>query len=84
MNLDIRIPIGLLFVTLGVLLAGFGVVSDRSIYARSLDININLWWGLVMLAFGVLMSVFGMRKSPQPAPAGGDPAEATPPRHGHH
>jgi hypothetical protein len=62
MNLDIRIPIGLLFVTLGALLAAYGLLGDKAIYARSLSININLWWGLVMLAFGGLMAWFGYRK----------------------
>lgn len=72
MNLDIRIPIGILFVTLGVLLAAFGVISDRAIYARSLGVNVNLWWGLAMLVFGALMAFFGFR-----APAG-KPATAAP------
>jgi hypothetical protein len=66
MNLDIRIPIGLLFITLGVLLTGFGIVGDKTIYARSLDVNVNLWWGLAMLVFGGLMAFFGLRA---PAPA---------------
>jgi hypothetical protein len=80
MNLDIRIPIGLLFITLGVLLTGFGVISDRAIYARSLDFNINLWWGLVLLAFGGAMAFFGFR-APAGKPAGAD--EVAPPRGQH-
>jgi len=61
-NLDIRLPIGLLFATLGGLLAAYGAVGDRAIYQRSLGINVNLWWGLVMLAFGVLMIGLGRRR----------------------
>jgi hypothetical protein len=61
MGLDIRIPMGLMFTILGVLLTGYGLVSDKAIYQRSLDINVNLWWGLVMLIFGVLMLVLGRR-----------------------
>ena len=61
MGLDIRIPIGLMFTIFGVLLAVYGVVSDEALYQRSLGININLWWGLFMLAFGVLMLVLGRR-----------------------
>lgn len=57
MNLDLRLPIGLMFAVFGVLLTGFGLVSDRAIYAKSLGINVNLWWGLVLLVFGVLMLV---------------------------
>ena len=62
MGLDIRVPIGLLFAVLGALLALYGLVSDPAIYRRSLDININLWWGLVMLAFGIVMTVAGRRR----------------------
>jgi hypothetical protein len=62
MTLDIRIPIGLLFAILGALLAAYGLASDPAIYRRSLDININLWWGLTMLVFGALMIAFGRRK----------------------
>jgi hypothetical protein len=54
-SLDLRIPIGLLFSLLGVLLLGFGAVSDPAIYQASLGINVNLWWGVVMLAFGGVM-----------------------------
>ena len=52
MGLDIRLPIGLLFLLIGVTLVLFGLVSDEAIYARSLHINVNFWWGLVLLAFG--------------------------------
>lgn len=61
MSLDIRIPIGLLFAILGALLTVFGLTSDPAIYQRSLGININLWWGLVMLVFGALMIALGWR-----------------------
>jgi hypothetical protein len=63
MGLDIRLPIGGLFSILGVLLAGYGLVSDRGIYVRSLGINVNLWWGVALLAFGVVMVVLGRRRS---------------------
>jgi hypothetical protein len=64
MGLDIRLPIGLLFVSLGGLLIVYGVISKAEIYERSLGININLWWGLVMLAFGVIMSLLGWLSPP--------------------
>jgi hypothetical protein len=59
MRLDIRIPLGLLFVVLGALLAIFGAISDPQLYQRSLSINLNLWWGSVLVAFGALMLVLG-------------------------
>ena len=63
MGLDIRLPIGGLFSILGVLLAGYGLVSDRGIYVRSLGINVNLWWGVALLVFGVVMIVLGRSRS---------------------
>ncbi|HEX8200889.1 MAG TPA: hypothetical protein VF590_10395 [Isosphaeraceae bacterium] len=69
-SLDIRIPIGLLFAVLGGLLAAYGLVSDRAIYQRhSLGININLGWGLVMLAFGLVMIALGRRTGTRPPEA---------------
>jgi hypothetical protein len=50
MGLDIRMPIGLMFSALGVMLTLFGMFSDKHIYERSLGININFIWGLVLLA----------------------------------
>jgi len=61
MQLDIRIPIGLLFGIIGVLLVGVGVTSDKAIYQQSLDINVNFWWGLVLLVFGAVMLYLGRR-----------------------
>jgi len=55
MSLDLRIPIGLLFGTLGALLAVYGLVSDPAIYQVSLGINVNLWWGAVLILFGAFM-----------------------------
>jgi hypothetical protein len=53
MGLDVRIPIGLMFATIGALLAGYGVFGDQTIYTRSLGININAIWGTVLLALGL-------------------------------
>lgn len=66
MNFDLRLPIGLLFSLFGALLAGFGLVSDPALYQKSLGINVNLDWGLVMLAFGVLMLVLARRGRANP------------------
>ncbi|MBK8006121.1 MAG: hypothetical protein IPK12_19980 [Gemmatimonadetes bacterium] len=55
MQLDLRLPMGLMFSAFGALLTIFGLVSDEALYQRSLGINVNLWWGLVLLAFGLAM-----------------------------
>jgi hypothetical protein len=59
MRLDIRLPIGLMFSLLGALLVVFGLVADKSVFQRSLGLNVNLWWGLVMLIFGIAMFLLG-------------------------
>jgi hypothetical protein len=46
----------------GVILTIYGLLSDRAIYVRSLGININLVWGLTLLAFGTGMLVLSMRR----------------------
>ncbi|MFL5508943.1 MAG: hypothetical protein ACJ79J_05045 [Gemmatimonadaceae bacterium] len=65
---DIRIPIGALFTLLGVVLVAYGIAtrSDPQLYARSENIVINLWWGLIMVAFGAVMLYFGTRRKNQP------------------
>ena len=71
--LDIRLPIGGLFTVLGLIVGGYGLATagDASHYQRSEGININLWWGLVMLVFGVLFLWFGRhgRRPAAPIPA---------------
>ncbi len=54
MGLDIRWPIGFMFTLIGLLLAVYGAVV-KSDHVISLGININLIWGIVLLAFGVFM-----------------------------
>ncbi|MGA2659490.1 MAG: hypothetical protein ABSH34_18445 [Verrucomicrobiota bacterium] len=57
MGLDIRLPIGLMFTLIGAMLAIYGLAtnSEPELYGRSLGINVNLRWGLVLLAFGITM-----------------------------
>jgi hypothetical protein len=59
MGLDIRWPIGLMFSIIGAMLVVYGTVtsSDAQMYQRSLGINVNLGWGILLLVFGVLMLV---------------------------
>ena len=55
MTLDVRTPTGILFLIIGGLLAGFGVIGGSEIYQRSLGINVNLYWGIAMAMFGAAM-----------------------------
>ncbi|MBV8102375.1 MAG: hypothetical protein JOZ31_24795 [Verrucomicrobia bacterium] len=63
MGIDLRYPIGLLFAVFGVLLVLYGLLGGTADYSRSLGINVNLWWGLIMLIFGGLMFFAAYRKS---------------------
>ena len=53
MTLDVRTPAGVMFVVLGALLVVYGVAGDAAQYQRSLGVNINVGWGIVMVGFGV-------------------------------
>ena len=55
MFLDIRLPIGLLFAIVGALLTLYGLLAPATTGQRTLGINVNLWWGVVLLVFGVVM-----------------------------
>ena len=56
MGLDIRLPLGLLFLVTGGMMTVYGLFTRGSaIYEKSLSVNINLIWGLVLIAFGLLM-----------------------------
>ena len=60
MGLDIRIPIGLMFGLIGLMLLVYGLLTGSDpMYQRSLGTNVNLWWGAVLLVFGALMLWFG-------------------------
>ncbi len=70
-GLDIRAPIGGLFTVLGGMLAGYGLFASGS--RRSSDLlassaNVNLWWGLVMLVFGIVLLLMARRATSRPVP----------------
>jgi len=62
MGLDIRLPIGGMFLIVGLLLTIYGLATtgDPS-YEKSLYIDVNLWWGIAMFLFGVVFLAFGIR-----------------------
>jgi hypothetical protein len=85
MQLDLRIPMGLMFTLTGLILTLFGLVTshDADLYARSLGINVNFWWGLVLLAFGLTMFLLGQRTQRRLANLPPEPADETGTRRGH-
>ena len=63
MHLDVRVPMGLLFLLLGIILVVFGFVSDPAIYTQhSLGQNVNLTWGAIFALFGAAMLLLSRRR----------------------
>lgn len=63
MELDVRIPIGWLFLLLGLILVGYGLTADPAIYVRhSLGQNVNLLWGAIFAIFGGFVLFLAKRK----------------------
>ena len=61
-GMDIRAPIGGLFTLLGVMLAGYGLMAGSRTTSDVAPVtNINLWWGIVMVVFGLLMLALSRR-----------------------
>jgi hypothetical protein len=85
MRLDLRIPMGLMFTLTGLILTVFGAVTngDAALYAKSLGINANLWWGIVLLVFGLGNLVLGQRAQRRLAKLPPPPAEEGEARRGH-
>jgi hypothetical protein len=84
MGLDIRIPLGLIFLLIGGLMSVYGLITRNSavIYEKSMGINLNLTWGLIMFVFGLIMFLVGRRQKWQDDPVNPRPWEGKDrPRH---
>ena len=69
MGLDIRIPLGLIFLIIGGIMSVFGFITrGDALYSRSLGIDLNLTWGLIMFLFGLVMFLVGRRQRWQDDP----------------
>ena len=68
MGLDIRYPIGIIFTIYGIVLMVFGLVTNPEIFEKSLNVNIDLWWGGAMLVFGLIMGTLAFRASRRSQP----------------
>lgn len=83
MGLDIRLPLGLIFLIIGGIMSGYGLVTRHSaMYGKSLGVNLNLGWGIGMFVFGLVMYIVGRRQKWQDDPVTPRPWERTAgPRH---
>jgi uncharacterized membrane protein HdeD (DUF308 family) len=61
-----------MFSFVGLLMTAYGVftMGDAEMYHRSLGININIIWGIVLLVFGGLMLLMAMRAKGGDGPTG--------------
>lgn len=60
MSMDIRFPIGFMFTIIGLIITAWGLISSPEIYKKSLNVNINLWTGLAVLAFGLMFLLMSL------------------------
>jgi hypothetical protein len=78
---DLRRIIGGVFVFYGVLLAALGLFDSQEEIDKAAGVNINLWAGLGMLVFGLLMITWALtRPLSEELGTGEEPATAPPPR----
>jgi hypothetical protein len=63
MGLDIRLPIGLVFLIVGLIMLAYGAFTWGSpMYAASEGLNIKIIWGSAMMAFGGVMFALSRRR----------------------
>ena len=77
MGLDIRIPLGLIFLLIGGLMSLYGLFTRNAadVYEKSMGINLNLTWGAIMFVFGLIMFLVGRRQKWQDDPVNPRPWE---------
>ena len=65
-QLDIRLPMGVLFIVFGLVLAGYGLSTEPVTHAGyKPPVNIDLWWGLLLLVFGGISSLWAVLAAPK-------------------
>ncbi|MDH6627681.1 hypothetical protein M2271_005508 [Streptomyces sp. LBL] len=72
---DIRRIIGGLFVVYGVIVTIAGLTASDADLDKAVDVNINLWTGLAMLALGVFFLVWLKLRPVAPPPPDAVPAD---------
>ena len=81
MGLDIRLPIGSMFVFVGILLTSYGAARPQR--SLSVGMNVNLIWGIVLLVFGAVMVYLGRRRSRELKAVPASRVQPPDPRRGH-
>ena len=63
MDIDLRIPMGMMFSMIGAVLLAFGLATrDRAeMYTKSFGMNVDLAWGAAVLVFGLVVLQLGRR-----------------------
>ena len=64
MGFDIRLPIGFMLALIGALLTAYGLANGASTASGSRGVPINLWWGMVMLVFGLALIALARLRKP--------------------
>ena len=65
---DIRRLIGALFILYSLILIALGIFGSHTIKHKAAGINIDLWAGLGMLVFGILMLFWAFSRPVMPEP----------------
>jgi len=63
MNLDLRLPLGLMLSITGIILLSFGLATRArpELFSRSFGINADQWWGWVVFLVGLIVVGIGRR-----------------------
>jgi uncharacterized membrane protein HdeD (DUF308 family) len=57
--IDLRLPIGIFFILVGIIMIVYAVISPAYVPHIKEHINIDLYWGILLLIFGIPMTFFG-------------------------
>ncbi len=57
--IDLRLPIGIFFILVGLIITIYSIIAPAYVPHIKEHINIDLYWGIVLLIFGIPMTIFG-------------------------
>jgi hypothetical protein len=53
--MDLRVPVGIMFLIMGIILAAYGWWAPHDVAPRDLGLRVNLVWGCCLAIFGLAM-----------------------------